>query len=127
MRVRRAVAPASSRPVSTFPGPVADRQICCKYDRVVRTKYFRAEVKRDGEWWSIRIPELSNLTTQARRLLDAEEKARGEIAARLGIGQDAFAVEMQEVRRTRPGHELDAPTTPDGSAWGLGRLVRPPA
>jgi hypothetical protein len=94
---------------------------------VVRTKYFRAEVKRDGEWWSIRIPELSNLTTQARRLLDAEEKARGEIAARLGIGRDAFAVEMQEVRRTRPGHESDAPTTPGGSAWGLGRLARPPA
>ena len=83
-----------------------------------RTKYFRAEVKRDGEWWSIRIPELCNLTTQARRLLDAEENARGEIAARLGIGRDAFAVEMEEV---------DAPTNPTGSGWGLGRLSRPPA
>jgi predicted RNase H-like HicB family nuclease len=64
---------------------------------VVRTKYFRAEVKREGEWWSIRIPELSNLTTQARSLLDAEDEARGRIASHLGIGRDAFAVEMEDV------------------------------
>jgi hypothetical protein len=105
---------------------VADGKIWCKYDAVARTKYFRAEVKREGEWWSIRIPELSNLTTQARRLLDAEESARGEIAARLGIGHDAFAVEMEEVRRSLTGHEKDAESHPSGSEWGLGRLVRPP-
>jgi hypothetical protein len=94
---------------------------------VARTKYFRAEVKREGEWWSIRIPELSNLTTQARRLLDAEESARGEIAARLGIGRDAFAVEMEEVRRSRTGFEADFESNPSGPRWGLGRLARPPA
>jgi hypothetical protein len=87
---------------------------------VVRTKYFRAEVKREGEWWSIRIPELSNLTTQARRLLDAEEYARGEIAARLGIGRDAFAVEMEM-------EEAELESTLGGPRWGLGRLVSPPA
>jgi hypothetical protein len=94
---------------------------------VARTKYFRAEVKQEGEWWSIRIPELSNLTTQARRLLDAEECARREIAARLGLGRDAFAVEMEEVRRTRTGFEADHESTPSGPRWGIGRLVRPPA
>jgi hypothetical protein len=76
---------------------------------VVRTKYFRAEVKREGEWWSIRIPELSNLTTQARRLLDAEDEARGAIASRLGIGRDAFAVEMQEVESGRGSGRLAQP------------------
>jgi len=70
---------------------------------LVRTKYFRAEVKREGEWWRISIPELSNLTTQAHRLLDAEDEARGKIASRLGIGRDAFAVEMEEVG---PGEDV---------------------
>jgi hypothetical protein len=91
----------------------------------MRTKYFRAEVKREGEWWSIRIPELSNLTTQARRLLDAEDKARGEIAARLGIGRDAFAVEMEEVRRAVNAHDGDGPPRTVGPGWGARRLARP--
>ena len=84
---------------------------------MVRTKYFRAEVKREGEWWSIRIPELSNLTTQARRLLDAEDEARGKIASRLGIGRDAFAVEMEEVR--------DGSSQPALPGWRLGTLAHP--
>ncbi len=91
----------------------------------MRTKYFRAEVKREGEWWSIRIPELSNLTTQARRLLDAEDKARGEIASRLGIGRDAFAVEMEEVRRAVCAHDVDRPPPAQGSGWGVRKLARP--
>ena len=92
---------------------------------MVRTKYFRAEVKREGEWWSIRIPELSNLTTQARRLLDAEDEARGKIASRLGIGPDAFAVEMEEVPRAHRGHEPEGPTHPVIPGWGLGTVARP--
>jgi len=77
---------------------------------VARTKYFRAEVKREGEWWSIRIPELSNLTAQARRLLDAEDEARGKIASHLGIGRDAFAVEMVEVGHNEDMSLLAQPT-----------------
>lgn len=91
----------------------------------MRTKYFRAEVKREGEWWSIRIPELSNLTTQARRLLDAEDKARGEIASRLGIGRDAFAVEMEEVRRAASAHDADRPPPAGGPGWGVRKLACP--
>ncbi len=91
----------------------------------MRTKYFRAEVKREGEWWSIRIPELSNLTTQARRLLDAEDKARGEIASRLGIGRDAFAVEMEEVRRAVGARDADRPPPAVRPGWGVPKLARP--
>jgi hypothetical protein len=92
---------------------------------VVKTKYFRAEVKREGEWWSIRIPELSNLTTQARRLLDAEDEARGEIASRLGIGRDAFAVEMEEVRRVQDGPESDGSSAAGSPGWELGVSAHP--
>jgi hypothetical protein len=92
---------------------------------VVRTKYFRAEVKREGEWWSIRIPELSNLTTQARRLLDAEDEARGEIASRLGIGREAFAVEMEEVRRAQNGPETDGSSYAVAPGWDLGVSAPP--
>ncbi len=91
----------------------------------MRTKYFRAEVKREGEWWSIRIPELSNLTTQARRLLDAEDKARGEIASRLGIGRDAFAVEMEEVRRAASAHDVERNATASRPGWGVPKFARP--
>jgi hypothetical protein len=50
------------------------------------TKYFKAEVEREGEWWTLRIPELGNLSAQAKRLLDAEDGVRKAIAGRLGIG-----------------------------------------
>jgi hypothetical protein len=64
------------------------------------TKYFKAEVEREGEWWTLRIPELGNLSAQAKRLLDAEDGVRKAIAGRLGIGQSTFAVEMKDVRRS---------------------------
>ena len=47
------------------------------------TKYFKAEVEREGEWWTLRIPELGNLSAQAKRLLDAEDGVRKAIAGRL--------------------------------------------
>jgi hypothetical protein len=54
---------------------------------------YHAEVARDGEFWSVRVPEIAR-TTQARTLAEAEPMARDLIAIMDGIPADSFDLDV---------------------------------
>jgi predicted RNase H-like HicB family nuclease len=53
---------------------------------------YAVEVEREPGWWIIRVPELDDLTTQARRLTAVERNAREAIAVWLDVDIDAVEV-----------------------------------
>lgn len=54
---------------------------------------YRAEVTRDGEFWSVRVPEIGR-TTQARTPGEIEPMARDLIAVMEDIPADSFGLEI---------------------------------
>lgn len=67
----------------------------------VRPKY-TAIAQRDGSWWVIRVPDVSDIFTQARRLDRVESVARDAISLMLEVPADSFDVDVVE--------RLDPPT-----------------
>ena len=67
-------------------------------DRVARS--YRVEAVRSGDWWSITVPELSGVFSQAKRLDQVERSAREAIAMMLDI--DEARVGSLEVDVTPP-------------------------
>jgi hypothetical protein len=62
---------------------------------------YKVEIKRDGRWWMVRIPEIGGLT-QARRLNEAPAMARQYIALDRGIPLRETTVEVASVRVEEP-------------------------
>jgi len=52
-------------------------------------------VKRDGEWWHIRVPELQNVFTQSRRLDQVDHMAREVTALMLDVPEDSFDLQIE--------------------------------
>jgi bifunctional DNA-binding transcriptional regulator/antitoxin component of YhaV-PrlF toxin-antitoxin module/predicted RNase H-like HicB family nuclease len=50
---------------------------------------------REGGWWSIEVPEIPGVFSQARRLDQAEETARDGIALMLEVPEDSFDVVVE--------------------------------
>ena len=48
---------------------------------------YRVEAVRSGDWWSITVPELSGVFSQAKRLDQVEQSAREAIAMMLDIAE----------------------------------------
>ncbi len=67
-------------------------------DRVAHS--YRVEAVRSGDWWSITVPELSGVFSQAKRLDQVEASAREAIAMMLDI--DEAKVGSLEVDVTPP-------------------------
>ena len=61
--------------------------------RVREKKTYRAEIARDGKYWSVRVPEVGR-TTQARTLAEIEPMARDLIAVMEEVPEDSFGVEI---------------------------------
>ena len=59
---------------------------------MTKRRNYRVEVEREPGWWIIRVPELDDLTTQARRLAAVEQNAREAIAVWLDVDLDAVEV-----------------------------------
>jgi len=53
---------------------------------------YAVDVEREPGWWIVRVPDLDDLTTQARRLADVEHNAREAIAAWLDVDLDTIEV-----------------------------------
>ena len=69
---------------------------------------YTVEVQREPGWWIIRVPDLDDLTTQARRLADVEENAREAIAVWLDVDPDAVEVTpSQTAKGIGPGLGCD--------------------
>jgi predicted XRE-type DNA-binding protein len=62
---------------------------------------FKIEVKREGRWWMVAIPEIDGLT-QARRLSEVETMAREYIALDRNIPLDDVKVETASIRIEEP-------------------------
>ena len=54
---------------------------------------FHAEAARDGEFWSVRVPEIGR-TTQARTPAEIEPMARDLIAIMEDVPADSFGLEI---------------------------------
>lgn len=54
-----------------------------------------AVCQRSGSWWSISVPEIKGLHSQARRLDQVEDMARDAIALMLDVPAETFAVEVR--------------------------------
>jgi predicted RNase H-like HicB family nuclease len=61
----------------------------------VEVKTYTAVCQRSGNWWSISVPEIKGLHSQARRLDQVEEMARDAIALMLDVPAESFAVEVR--------------------------------
>jgi predicted RNase H-like HicB family nuclease len=59
---------------------------------MTKQRNYRVEVEREPGWWIIRVPDLDDLTTQARRLGAVEQNAREAIAVWLDVDLDAIEV-----------------------------------
>ncbi|MEU1886994.1 type II toxin-antitoxin system HicB family antitoxin [Micromonospora sp. WMMD987] len=58
------------------------------------TKY-TAVCVRSGKWWSISVPELRGVHSQARRLDQVEDMAREAVALMLDVSPRSFEVEVR--------------------------------
>lgn len=56
-------------------------------------KLYDFQVRREGRWWMVYVPEIDGLT-QARRLTEARDMARSLIAITLDVPEDSFDVSM---------------------------------
>jgi predicted RNase H-like HicB family nuclease len=61
----------------------------------VEVKTYIALCQRSGSWWSISVPEIKGLHSQARRLDQVEDMARDAIALMLDVPAESFAVEVR--------------------------------
>lgn len=61
---------------------------------VAEMKVYHADLKRDGRFWNIRVPEVER-STQARNLREAEAMGRDLIAIMEDIPPDSFEVEVK--------------------------------
>jgi predicted RNase H-like HicB family nuclease len=61
----------------------------------VEVKTYIASCQRSGNWWSISVPEIKGLHSQARRLDQVEDMARDAIALMLDVPAESFAVEVR--------------------------------
>jgi predicted RNase H-like HicB family nuclease len=59
---------------------------------MTKPQNYTVEVEREPGWWIIRVPELDDLTTQARRLAAVERNAREAIAVWLDLDLDTVEV-----------------------------------
>ena len=69
------------------------------------THSYRVEAVRSGDWWSITVPELSGVFSQAKRLDQVERNAREAIAMMLDIAE--VDVGSLEVDVTPPGTAVE--------------------
>jgi predicted RNase H-like HicB family nuclease len=60
-------------------------------------KSYTARCERSGDWWSISVPELRGVHTQARRLEKAEAMVRDAIALFLDTSPESFDVKIEPV------------------------------
>lgn len=67
------------------------------------TEYL-VEANRSGEWWAVTVPDLPGVFTQARRLDQVGEMARGAIAMFLDVDPASVQVTM---RATPPASVAD--------------------
>lgn len=58
---------------------------------------YRVELRREGKWWMVAIPELNGLT-QARKLAEAPDMATEYITLATDADPDTFAVEITRIR-----------------------------
>jgi predicted RNase H-like HicB family nuclease len=61
----------------------------------VEVKTYITSCRRSGSWWSISVPEIKGLHSQARRLDQVEDIARDAIALMLDVPAESFAVEVR--------------------------------
>lgn len=61
----------------------------------MEVKTYVASCRRSGSWWSISVPEIKGLHSQARRLDQVEDMARDAIALMLDVPAESFAVEVR--------------------------------
>ena len=64
---------------------------------------FKVDIKREGRWWMVYIPEIDGLT-QARRLAEAPTMAREYIALDRGIPFGEIKVEIGSIRMEEPAY-----------------------
>lgn len=61
----------------------------------MEVKTYIASCQRSGSWWSISVPEIKGLHSQARRLDQVEDMAGDAIALMLDVPAESFAVEVR--------------------------------
>jgi predicted RNase H-like HicB family nuclease len=62
---------------------------------LVEVKTYITSCRRSGSWWSVSVPEIKELHSQARRLDQVEDMARDAIALMLDVPAESFAVEVR--------------------------------
>jgi predicted RNase H-like HicB family nuclease len=55
---------------------------------------YLVEARREEEWWILIVPELDGITTQTRRLDQADDMVRDLIALWLEVDPDSFDMEI---------------------------------
>ena len=63
----------------------------------LKRKTFTARCERAGDWWSISVPELRGVHTQARRLEKVEATVRDAIALFLDVRPESFEIRIEPV------------------------------
>ena len=58
---------------------------------------YTARCQRAGDWWSISVPELRGVHTQARRLEKVDATVRDAIALFLDVRPDSFEIRIEPV------------------------------
>lgn len=61
----------------------------------MEVKTYITSCRRSGSWWSVSVPEIKELHSQARRLDQVEDMARDAIALMLDVPAERFAVEVR--------------------------------
>lgn len=74
---------------------------------VGRKKAYTAECVRSGGWWSVHVPEVKGVHTQARRLDQVEAMAREAISLILNVRADSFNINVESVLPENVRKELD--------------------
>ena len=73
---------------------------------------YRVEAVRSGDWWSITVPELSGVFSQAKRLDQVERSAREAIAMMLDIDEAKVgSLEVDVTHRPLSSSSSSASTT----------------
>ncbi len=56
---------------------------------------YTASVTREGRWWMVHVPEIDEVTTQARRVSEIEKMARELIAVTLDVPMSQVTVNLR--------------------------------